>query len=45
MNKHESTLWGISDPHWTTEKSLNSLKVMVCAAVRATGINGPFFIE
>ena len=32
-------------PHWTIDISLNSMKVMVWAAVGVPGIIGPFFIE
>ena len=45
INKHNLTHWSRSNPHWRIEKSLNSPKVMVWAALGATGIIGPLFIE
>lgn len=45
INTHNCSHWSRTNPHWTIEKSLNSPKVMVWAAVGVPGIIGPFFIE
>ena len=45
INTHNCSHWSRTNPHWMIEKSLNSPKVMVWAAIGVPGIIGPFFIE
>ena len=45
VNTHNCTNWSKTNPHWTIEKSLNSPKVMVWAAIGTSGIIGPIFFQ
>ena len=45
VNTHNCTHWSKTNPHWTIEKSLNSPKVMVWAAIGTSGIIGPIFFQ
>ena len=44
-NKHISSFWGEENSHWVVEKTIHSPKIMIWAAVGASGIIGPFFLE
>ena len=43
VNRQNSSHWGTSNPQWLVEKSLNSPRVMVWAAVGEAGVIGPIF--
>ena len=45
INVRNSVHWSTQNPNWLLEKSLNSPKVMVWAAIGHAGIIGPFFLE
>ena len=45
INKHSSSFWSEKSPHLVREKTIHSAKTMVCAAVGASGIIGPFSLE
>lgn len=45
INVRNSVHWSTQNPNWLLEKSLNSPKVMVWAAIGHAGIIGPFFFE
>ena len=45
VNTHNCSHWSKTNPAWLIEKSLNSQKVMVWAAIGVPGIIGPVFID
>ena len=45
VNKHNSSYWSQENPHWLVEKALHSPKIMVWAALGASGIIGPISLE
>ena len=45
VNTHNCSHWSKTNPKWLIEKSLNSQKVMVWAAIGVPGIIGPVFID
>ena len=45
VNKHNCSHWSQTNPDWIIEKSLNSPKLIVWAAVGGPGVIGPIFIE
>lgn len=45
VNIHNASHWSVNNPHWLIEKSLNSPKTMVWAAIGDAGVIGPFFFD
>ena len=45
VNRQNSSHWAKENPYWTVEKSLNSPRVMVWAALGSSGVIGPFFFD
>ena len=45
INKHSSSFWSEKSPRLVWEKTIHSAKIMVRAAVGASGIIGPFSLE
>ena len=45
INRKSSRYWASENPHWTIEKSLNTPKNLVWAAIGHPGIIGPFFFD
>ena len=45
INVHNCSHWGVEDPNWLVEKSLNTPKIMVWGAMGYHGVFGPFFFD